>query len=77
MPILPRKKVEFAERVVPDHIRLAGAGLDQPGHDVEHRGLAAAGLAKDGNDLAFGDLERQFVNSDKIAASVRTTETSC
>ena len=71
---LAAKEVEFSERVAPDHIRLAGAWFDESGHDVEHRGLAAAGLAKDGDDLAFGDLERQFLDSDKIAASVRTLE---
>ena len=71
---LAAKKIEFPERIAADHFRLAGTWLDQSGHDVEHRGLAAAGLAKDGDDLAFGDFERQFVDGDKIAASVRTFE---
>ncbi len=71
---LAAKKVELPERIVTDHARLAGTRLDQPGDDVEHRGLAAAGFAQHGDDLAFGDLERQSVDSDEIAASVRAAE---
>ena len=73
MPTLPRK-TRTPERIAPNHFRLAGTWLDQPGHDVEHSGLAAAGLAKDGDDLALSDLERQSVDSDKITASVRAFE---
>src|SRR5262249_237065 len=71
---LAAKEVELPERVAPDHFRLAGAWFDESGNDLQPRGLAGAGLAKDRDDLALCDLERQFLDSDKIAASVRTPE---
>src|SRR5262245_18566013 len=71
---LAAEEVEFPERIAPDHFDLAGTCLDQSGHNVEHRGLATAGFAKDSDDLAFGDFERQSVDSYKITASIRTLE---
>src|SRR5262249_12996649 len=71
---LAAKEFEFLERIASDHSRLAGTWFDQTGHNAEHRGLPAAGLSKDGDDLALGDLERQSVDSDKIAAPVRALE---
>jgi hypothetical protein len=68
------EKIELAERRVADNADFAGTRLDQAGDDVEHRRLAAAGLAQHRDDLAFGDLERQFVDGDEIAAPVRTPE---
>ena len=74
MPILPRKNSNSRNGSWPITSRVAGTRLDQSGDDVEHGRLAAAGLAQHGDDLALGDLERQFVHGDEIAAPVRTPE---
>ena len=71
---LAAEKIELVEGIVTDDPGFAGTRLDQSGDDVEHGGLAAAGLAEHGHDLAPGDLERQFIHGDEIAAAVRAAK---